>query len=164
VVGVDLVAAGPCLVASRSAAASMTNEYSGDYDGHEAAITLVAGGARASYALAGCLHARVLVDAPAGAYILLSDGSDEASREGWAAAVLQTRLFCAASRFRLQEGLPGAPQWLEVFETVQADPVTAYQRALDALAPRVPAAGIRRRSAGCLRRTSRNGSVRLPTT
>jgi hypothetical protein len=114
--------------------------------------------------LAGCLHAPVLVDAPAGAYILLSDGSDEASREGWAAAVLQTRLFCAASRFRLQEGLPGAPQWLEVFETVQADPVTAYQRALAALAPRLPAAGVRRRSAGCLRRTSRNGSVGLPTT
>ncbi len=109
---------------------------------------------RASYALVGSLETPGAHGALTGAYIVLTDGADEASRERWAAAVLETGLFYAASRFRIIEGSPEPPDWLEVFETDQQDPLTAYARSLEALAPRLPAAEIRQRNSGSFRLVS----------
>src|SRR5437763_7109026 len=47
----------------------------------------------ASYALIGSLETPGAHGALSGAYIVLTDGADEASRERWAAAVLETGLF-----------------------------------------------------------------------
>ncbi len=115
---------------------------------------LVAPAFRASYALVGSLETPDAHGALTGAYIVLTDGADEASRERWAAAVLETGLFYAASRFRIIEGSPEPPDWLEVFETDQQDPLTAYARSLEALAPRLPAAEIRQRNSGSFRLVS----------
>lgn len=109
---------------------------------------------RASYALVGSLETPGAHDVLTGAYIVLTDGADEASRERWAAAVLETGLFYAASRFRIIEGSPEPPDWLEVFETDQQDPLTAYARSLEALAPRLPTAEIRQRNFGSFRLVS----------
>jgi hypothetical protein len=59
-----------------------------------------------------------------------------------------TGLFYTASRFELIEGFPEASTWLEIFETDQQDPLTAYSRTLDALAGSRRAAEIRERRAG----------------
>src|SRR5260370_744555 len=112
---------------------------------------LVAPTLRASYALVGSLERPGAHGALTGAYIVLTDGADEESREGWEAAVLETGLFYAASRFRIIEGSPEPPEWLEVFETDQQDQLTAYARSL---APRLPAAEIRQRNSGSFRLVS----------
>jgi len=109
---------------------------------------------RASYALVGSLETPGAHGALTGAFIVLTDGADEASRERWAAAVLETGFFYAASRFRIIEGSPEPPDWLEVFETDQQDPLTAYARSLVALAPRLAAAEIRQRNSGSFRLVS----------
>ena len=109
---------------------------------------LVVPALRASYALIGSLETPGAHGALTGAYIVLTDGADEASRERWEAAVLETGLFYAASRFRIIEGSPEPPDWLEVFETDQQDPLTAYARSLAARAPRLPAAEICQRKSG----------------
>ncbi len=70
---------------------------------------LVAPALRASYALVGSLETSGAHGALTGAYIVLTDGAEEASRERWAAAVLETGLFYAASRFRIIEGSPEPP-------------------------------------------------------
>src|SRR5712672_171443 len=97
---------------------------------------LVAPPLRASYALVGSLETPAAHGALTGAHIVLTDGADEASRERWEAAVLETGLFYAASRFRIIEGSPEPPDWLEVFETDQQDPLTAYARSRLGCRPR----------------------------
>jgi hypothetical protein len=52
------------------------------------------------------------------------------------------------------EGSPEPPDRLEVFETDQQDPLTAYARSLEALAPRLPPAEIRQRISGSFRLVS----------
>jgi hypothetical protein len=52
---------------------------------------------------------------------------------GFAPQARRTGFFCDASRFRIIEGSPEPPAWLEVFETDLQDPVTAYARACDVL-------------------------------
>src|SRR6266446_2756695 len=167
-------------VLSNAADPSRADEYSAWYDTYGAGIThpgflanafrfenpgaagndddprsaLVVPALRASYALIGSLETPGAHGALTGAYIVLTDGADEASRERWAAAVLETGLFYAASRFRIIEGSPDPPDWLEVFETDQQDPLTAYARSLEALAPRLPAAEIRQRNSGSFRLVS----------
>jgi hypothetical protein len=79
-------------------------------------------------------------------HIILSDGGTDTLREQRAAALLKTGFFYGASRFRIIEGSPEPPQWLEVFETDLQEPLTAYARACDALDSEPPADGIRQRS------------------
>jgi len=81
-----------------------------------------------------------------GVHIILSDGGTDAAREQRAAAVLDTGLFQAASRFQIIEGNPKPPAWLEVFETGLQDPLSAYTRARDALPPQPAADDLRQRS------------------
>jgi hypothetical protein len=116
--------------------------------------TLVAPALRASYALVGSLETPRSAGALTGTYIVLSNGADEASRAQWAADVLEIGLFYAASWFRIIEGYPDPPDWLEVFETDQEDPLAAYPRSLEALAPRLPAESIRQRNSGAFRLVS----------
>ncbi len=107
---------------------------------------LVVPALRGSYALTASLEIdndfRVLT----GAHIILSDGATDAARAQRAAALLETGFFYCASRFRIIEGSPEPPAWLEIFETDLQDPLTAYARALAALAPQPPADGVRERS------------------
>src|SRR5258708_12041581 len=100
---------------------------------------LVAPAFRASYALVGSLETPGAHRALTGAYIVLTDGADEVSRERWAAAGLETGLFYAASLFRIIEGSPRPPDCLAVFEPDQQDSLTAYARPLPALTPPLPA-------------------------
>src|SRR5260221_11523095 len=104
---------------------------------------LVVPALRASYALVGSLETPGAHGALTGAYIVLTDGADESSRERWEAAVLETGLFYAASRFLIIEGSPEPPEWLRGFATHPQDPLTAAARSLVALAPRPPAPGSR---------------------
>ena len=78
-------------------------------------------------------------------HIILSDGGTDTVREQRAAALLKTDFFYGASRFRIIEGSPEPPAWLEVFETDLQDPLTAA-RACDALKSQPPADGVRLRS------------------
>ena len=80
-----------------------------------------------------------------GVHIILSDGGTDAGRERRAAPLLETGFFHCASRFRIIGGSPDPPAWLEVFETDGQDPLSAYARACDAVAPRPPADGVRQR-------------------
>jgi hypothetical protein len=100
--------------------------------------------------------------AVSGVHIILSNGADGAAREKWASEVLDTGLFYAASRLQLldepnrseyvkggqQIAFPEPPTWLEIFETDQQDPLTAYSRALEALPGSRRAAEIEERQAG----------------
>ena len=108
---------------------------------------LVVPALRASYALTGSLEIdhdhRVLTG---GVHIILSDGSTDTVRAQRAAALLETGFFYGASRFRIIEGTPKPPAWLEIFETDLKDPLAAYARAFDALAPQPPAGEVRERS------------------
>ena len=96
---------------------------------------LVAPALRASYALTGSLETDSDRGDLTGVHIILSDGGTETVREQRAAALLKTGLFYGASRFRIIEGNPDPPEWLEVFETDLRDPLTAYARAYDAAGP-----------------------------
>jgi hypothetical protein len=101
---------------------------------------------RASYALAGSAgindDQRILT----GVHIILSDGGGNAVRAQRAAALLETGVFYSASRFRIIEGSPEPPAWLELFETDAQDPLTAYARAFAGRAHRAPVDGVRQRS------------------
>jgi hypothetical protein len=110
--------------------------------------SLVSPALRGSWAHVGSLAKKGTHGAVTGVYIILSEGADGAARERWASEVLDTGLFDAASRFELIEGFPEASTWLEIFETDQRDPLTAYSRALEALAGSGRAAEIRQRRAG----------------
>jgi hypothetical protein len=123
---------------------------------------LVSPGLRGSWSHVGSLAAEATHGAVTGVHIILSDGADGAAREQWASDVLDTGLFYAASRFNLIEepsraealvsgtrlSFPEPPTWLEIFETDQPDPLTAYPRTLEALAGSRRAAEIRQRRAG----------------
>jgi hypothetical protein len=115
---------------------------------------LVVPALRASYALTGEAEIdddqRVLT----GVHINLSDGGTDTARAQRAAALLATGFFYAASRFRLIEGSPEPPAWLEIFETDVQEPLTAYARAFAdrvrkssaGRQPRPPAEGVLQRS------------------
>ena len=107
---------------------------------------LVASALRGSYAMTGSMETDKDHRALTGAHMILSDGGNDAVREQRAAAVLDTGLFHAASRFRIIEGSPEPPAWLEVFETALQDPLSAYSRACNGLALRPRADGVRQRS------------------
>jgi len=107
---------------------------------------LVAPALRGSYALTGSLEADSVHGDLTGVHIILSDGGTDTVRELRAAAVLKTGVFYAASRFRVIEGSPEPPAWLEVFETELQDPLTAYARAREALESEPPADGVRQRN------------------
>src|SRR4029078_2806320 len=99
----------------------------------------------AASALTGSWAADVVRGVLPGVHIILSDGGTDTVRELRAAAVLKTGVFYAASRFRIIEGSPEPPAWLEVFETDLQDPFTAYARAREALESEPPADGVRQR-------------------
>src|SRR5882757_7000659 len=90
---------------------------------------LVAPALRGSYELAGSMEIDQDDRAFTGVHIILSDAGNDAVREQRAAAVLDTGFFHAASRFRIIEGTPEPPAWLEFFETRLQDPLSAYARA-----------------------------------
>src|SRR4051794_11621479 len=86
---------------------------------------LVAPALRASYALTGALETDTDPGDLTGVHIILSRGGNDSGREQRAGALLKTGSFYSASRFRLIEGSPEPPAWLEVFETDLRDPLTA---------------------------------------
>jgi hypothetical protein len=105
---------------------------------------------RASYALVGSA-ARPGRHAPiTGIHLALSDGGDDTARQQHAANVLESGLFTSVSRFRAIEGLPEPPAWLEIFETDDPAPLTAYSRLADTTAD----PEIRYRTTGSYRLTS----------
>jgi hypothetical protein len=101
---------------------------------------------RASYALTGSLEIDHDHRALTGVHIILSDESTDTVRAQRAAALVETGVFYGASRFRIIEGTPMPPAWLEIFETDLKDPLAAYARAVAAVAPQPPAGEIRERS------------------
>jgi hypothetical protein len=86
-----------------------------------------------------------------GAYLELSDEGDDVARYEWARRVVGTGLFYAVTRFRLIEGFPEPAQWLEIYETADAAPLTAYGRAVAALAPATPDPRVKKRQSGSYR-------------
>jgi hypothetical protein len=145
------------IVSPDPASAWPDTENSPDYPSYlfdDPRSRLVVPALRASYALTGEAEIdddqRVLT----GVYINLSDGGSDTVRAHRAAALLETGFFYAASRFRVIEGSPEPPTWLEIFETDVQDPLTAYARAfaervhkpLTDRPPRPPAGGILQRS------------------
>ena len=123
---------------------------------------LVSPSLRGSWAHVGSLAGPGSHGAVTGVHVILSEGADDAAREQWASAVLDTGLFYAASRFKLIDeparaeasaggrllSFPEPPTWLEIFETDRQDPLTAYSRTLEALAGSRRAAEIQERRGG----------------
>jgi hypothetical protein len=107
---------------------------------------LVAPALRASYALTGSLETDSDHGDLTGVHVILSDGATDTVREQRAAALLKTGVFYGASRFRIIEGSPEPPTWLEVFETDLQHPLTAYARAREALESEPSADGVRQRN------------------
>jgi hypothetical protein len=107
---------------------------------------LVAPALRGSYALTGSLETDSDHGDLTGVHVILSDGATDTVREQRAAALLETGFFYGAARFRLIEGSPEPPEWLEVFETDLQDPLTAYALARDALESEPRADGVRQRN------------------
>jgi hypothetical protein len=99
---------------------------------------------RASYALTESVGIDDEHRGFTGAQIILSDGPTDTAHAPRAAALLKTGFFYSASRFRIIEGSPNPPTWLEIFETDLQDPLTAYARAFAALGS--PADGVHQRS------------------
>jgi hypothetical protein len=137
------------LVTPDPASAWPATENSPDYPTHlfaDPRSKLVAPALRGSYAMTGSMETNKDHQALTGVHIILSDAGNDAVREQRAAAVLDTGLFHATSRFRIIEGTPEPPAWLEVFETGLIDPLSAYALACDGLALRPRADGVRQRS------------------
>jgi hypothetical protein len=137
------------IVSPDPASAWPETENSPDYPSYlfdDPRSRLVVPALRASYALTGSLEIDGDHGILTGVHIILSDGGTDAVRARRAAALLETGFFYGASRFRIIEGSPEPPACLEVFETDLQDPLTAYARASDALAPRPQADGVRQRS------------------
>jgi hypothetical protein len=105
---------------------------------------------RASYALVGSAARPGRHSPITGVHVALSDGGDDTTRQLRAARALESGLFTSVSRFRAIEGLPEPPAWLEIFETDDPAPLTAYSRLTDNTAD--PA--IRFRTTGSYRLTS----------
>jgi hypothetical protein len=101
---------------------------------------------RASYALTGSLEVNNDRGVLTGVHIILSDGATDVVRAQRAAALLETGFFYGASRYRIIEGSPNPPAWLEIFETDVKDPLTTYARAFAALVPKPRAVGAREHS------------------
>ena len=97
------------------------------------------------YATTGSIETDHKHGALTGVHIILSDGGTDAGRERRAAPLLKTGFFYCASRFRIIDGSPDPPAWLEVFETDVQDALCAYIRARDAVAPHPAADGVRQR-------------------
>jgi hypothetical protein len=134
------------IVSPDPASAWPQTEHSPGYPRHlfdDPRSRLVAPALRASYALTGSLATDHDHGDLTGVHIILSDGGTDTVREQRAAALLKTTCFYAASRFRIIDGSPEPPAWLEVFETDRQDPLTAYARARDALESEPPADGVR---------------------
>jgi hypothetical protein len=112
---------------------------------------LVSPAFRASYALVGSQVSGADRGPLSGVHIALTDGEDDTGRQQWAARVLGTGRFYAASRFRLIEGFPDPTEWLEIWETDQPDPRAAYARALGAVGPDLPDDAVRYRRAADFR-------------
>jgi hypothetical protein len=106
---------------------------------------------RASYALVGSQDGGADSGPVSGVHLALTDGADDTSRQQWAARVLGTGQFYAASRFRLIEGFPDPTEWLEIWETDQPDPGAAYARALRAVGSELPDDAVRSRRAADFR-------------
>jgi hypothetical protein len=104
---------------------------------------LVAPAFRGSYALKGSLETRTDHDELTGVHIIPSDGGNDEAREQQAAALVNTGFFYTASLFRIIEGTPAPPVWLEIFETDLPDALSAHARARDALAAQTAPAGVR---------------------
>ena len=116
-------------------------EHSPAYPTHlfsDPRATLVAPALRASYALVGSQlrpgqHSRLT-----GIHVILSDGGGDTERPHREAQILQTGLFYSAARFRIIEGSPEPPEWLEVFETDDPNPLHTYPRATSHTPPAPP--------------------------
>jgi hypothetical protein len=137
------------LVTPDPASAWPATENAPNYPAHlfaDPRSKLVAPALRGSYALTGWMEADIYDRALTGVHIILSDEGNDAVRRQRAAAVLDTGFFHAASRFRIIEGAPEPPAWLEVFETSLDEPLRAYAQACDGLALRPRADGVRQRS------------------
>ena len=145
------------IVSPDPASAWPDTEKSPDYPSYlfdDPRSRLVVPAFRASYALTGEAEIKNEQRVLTGVHISLSDGGTDSVRARRAAALLETGLFYAASRFRVIEGSPEPPAWLEIFETDVQDPLTAYARAFaDRVRksradrpPRPPADGVRQRS------------------
>lgn len=137
------------LVTPDPASAWPATENSSDYPAHlfaDPRSRLVAPALRGSYAMTGSMETDNDQWALTGVHIILSDGGNDAVRKQRAAAVLDTGFFHAASRFRIIEGSPEPPTWLEVFETGLQDPLGAYARACVGLGLRPRADCVRQRS------------------
>jgi hypothetical protein len=140
------------IVSPDPATAWPDTERSTDYPSYlfdDPRSALVAPVLRATYALAGSLETR-RHGALTGATIVLADGPPGESRDQWVADVLETGLFYAASRFWIVNGHPEPPDRLEIFETDQEDPLTAYARLLRVRMP-PPVASVRQTYAGSFR-------------
>jgi hypothetical protein len=124
-------------------------ENSPDYPSHlfaDPRSKLIEPALRGSYAMTGSRETDSDPGALTGVHIILSDGGADALRERRADAVLDTGFFRAASQFRIIEGSPDPPEWLEVFETRLQDPLSPYVRAQVDLALRLRSEGVRQRS------------------
>jgi hypothetical protein len=137
------------IVTPNPASAWPATENSPDYPRHlfdDPRSRLVVPAFRASYALTGSLEIHNDHGVLTGVHLILSDAGTDAVREHRATALLKTGFFYAGSRYRIIEGSPEPPAWLEVLETDLQDPLSAYTRAYDALPPEPPLDGVRQRS------------------
>jgi len=145
------------IAAADPATAWPDTENSPDYPTHlfdDPRSALVSPVFRASYALVGSQQTLDEHRGLTGVHLSLTSGADDTSRQRWTSQVLSTGLFYAASRFRLIEGYPDPPEWLEILETDRQDPSKAYGQALEAVAPTLPDTGIRAQRAGSFRLVS----------
>jgi hypothetical protein len=141
------------IAAPDPATAWSDTERSGDYPTYlfeDPRSALVAPVLRASYAL-DWSKATPRRGTLTGATIVLLDGARDASRELWAAQALETGVFYGASGFRILDGDPDPPDRLEILETDQPDPSTAYLRLLELLGAPPPPTGGRQRYLGSFR-------------
>jgi hypothetical protein len=120
------------IVSPDPATAWPDTEHSAAYPTHlfsDPRAKLVSPALRASYALVGSQLQPGQHGPLTGIHVILSNGSGDTERQHQEAQILQTGLFYSAARFRLIEGSPTPPEWLEVFETDDPDPLHAYPRA-----------------------------------
>ena len=120
------------IVSPDPATAWPDTEHSPAYPTHlfsDPRASLVSPALRASYALVGSQHRPGQHGPLTGIHVILSDDAGDTERQHREAQILQTGLFYSAARFRLIAGSPEPAEWLEVFETGDADPLHAYPRA-----------------------------------
>jgi len=125
------------IVSPDPASAWPATENSPDYPSYlfdDQRSRLVVPALRASYALTESLETDDDHGVLTGVHIILSEGGTDAARAQRAAALLETGFFYGASWFRVIEGSPEPPVNLEVYETDQQDPLTAYTQACSSLA------------------------------